>query len=65
VAPGPVMWPDDAPDKALQEKITRRTALKRPGSAEDVARACLFFATGAPYVTGQILAVDGGRSIGW
>ncbi|TLY71649.1 MAG: pteridine reductase [Gammaproteobacteria bacterium] len=65
VAPGPVMWPDDAPDKALQEKITRRTALKRPGSAEDVARACLFFATGAPYVTGQILAVDGGRSIAW
>src|SRR6202140_4888108 len=65
VAPGPVMWPEDAPDKALQEKITSRTALKRPGSAEDVARACLFFATGAPYVTGQILAVDGGRSIGW
>ena len=50
---------------ALQEKITSRTALKRPGSAEDVAQACLFFATGAPYVTGQILAVDGGRSIGW
>lgn len=65
VAPGPVMWPEDAPDKALQEKITSRTALKRPGSAEDVARTCLFFATGAPYVTGQILAVDGGRSIGW
>ena len=33
--------------------------------AEDVARVCLFFATAAPYVTGQILAVDGGRSIGW
>src|SRR6202011_276177 len=52
VAPGPVMWPEDAPDKALQEKITSRTALKRPGSAEDVARTCLFFATSAPYVTG-------------
>ena|SRR5438270_10714889 len=65
VAPGPVMWAEDAPDKALQEKITSRTALKRPGSADDVARSCLFFATGAPYVTGQILAVDGGRSIGW
>jgi pteridine reductase len=64
VAPGPVMWPEGG-DKALQEKITQRTALKRPGSADDVARACLFFATGAPYVTGQILAVDGGRSIGW
>ncbi|HXY76272.1 MAG TPA: pteridine reductase [Steroidobacteraceae bacterium] len=65
VAPGPVMWPEDGLDSALQEKITQRTALKRPGSAEDVARACLFFATDAPYVTGQILAVDGGRSIGW
>jgi len=65
VAPGPVMWPEGGVDKALQEKITQRTALKRPGSADDVARACLFFATGAPYVTGQILAVDGGRSIGW
>jgi pteridine reductase len=59
------MWPEGGVDKALQEKITQRTALKRPGSADDVARACLFFATGAPYVTGQILAVDGGRSIGW
>jgi len=65
VAPGPIMWPEDGIDGALQEKIIRRTALKRTGEAEDVARACLFFATEAPYVTGQILAVDGGRSIGW
>jgi pteridine reductase len=65
VAPGPVMWPEDGLDSALQENIIRRTALKRAGSAEDVARACLFFATEAPYVTGQVLAVDGGRSIGW
>ncbi len=65
VAPGPVMWPEDGLDEALQAKITQRTALKRMGSPEDVARVCLFFATGAPYITGQILAVDGGRSIGW
>ena len=65
VAPGPVMWPADGLDKALQEKIIRRTALKRPGSAQEVARACLYFASDAPYVTGQVLAVDGGRSIGW
>ncbi|HET9388844.1 MAG TPA: pteridine reductase [Steroidobacteraceae bacterium] len=65
VAPGPVMWPEDGMDRALQRKIVDDTALKRPGSAEDVARAVLFFATEAPYVTGQILAVDGGRSIGW
>jgi pteridine reductase len=65
IAPGPVMWPEDGLDPALQAKILQRTALKRPGSAVDVARACLFFAAEAPYVTGQILAVDGGRSIGW
>jgi pteridine reductase len=65
VAPGPVMWPADGLDKELQEKIIRRTALKRAGSAEEVARACLYFASDAGYVTGQVLAVDGGRSIGW
>src|SRR5437764_1366239 len=65
VAPGPVLWPDEGLDEALQAKITARTALKRLGSPEDVARACVFFATAAPYVTGQVLAVDGGRSIGW
>lgn len=65
IAPGPVMWPEDGMDKALQEDIIGRTALKRPGSAADVARAALFFAAEAPYVTGQILAIDGGRSVGW
>jgi pteridine reductase len=65
VAPGPVMWPEGGLDEALQARIIAGTALKRAGSATDVARACLFFATEAPYVTGQVLAVDGGRSIGW
>ncbi len=64
VAPGPVMWPEDGMDKELQAKIVDRTALKRPGSPDDVARAVLFFASEAPYITGQVLAVDGGRSIG-
>jgi pteridine reductase len=63
VAPGPVMWPEDGMDKELQARIIDRTALKRPGTPDDVARAVLFFATEAPYVTGQILAVDGGRSV--
>ena len=65
VAPGPVMWPADGLEPALQEKIIRRTALRRPGSALEVARACLFFAANASYITGQVIAVDGGRSIGW
>lgn len=65
IAPGPVMWPEGGLDPQLQAKILERTLLKRPGSPEEVARAALFFATEAPYVTGQILAVDGGRSVGW
>jgi pteridine reductase len=65
IAPGPVMWPQDGLDEALRQEIISRTALKRIGSAEDVAHAVLFFACAAPFVTGQILAVDGGRSIGW
>jgi pteridine reductase len=65
IAPGPVMWPEGGADAELQRKILDRTLLKRPGSPEDVARAALFFAAEAPYVTGQVLAVDGGRSVGW
>jgi len=65
IAPGPVMWPEDGADPALKKKIIERTALKRSGSPEDVARTALFFCADAPYITGQVLAVDGGRSVGW
>jgi len=63
IAPGPVLWPERDLDDALKAEIIAKTALKRAGSPEDVARAALFFAAEAPYVTGQILAVDGGRSL--
>ncbi|HKT74297.1 MAG TPA: pteridine reductase [Steroidobacteraceae bacterium] len=65
ISPGPVMWPENGMQKDVQEEIIQRTALKRAGSAQDVARAALFFASEAPFVTGQVLAVDGGRSVGW
>ena len=64
ISPGPVMWPEADMDSDLQARILDRTALKRMGSPTDIARAALFFAKDAPYVTGQILAVDGGRSVG-
>ena len=64
IAPGPVMWPERGVDAALRERIVERTALKRAGTADDVAKAALYFATGAPFVTGQVLAVDGGRLVG-
>ena len=65
IAPGPVLWPEAGIDAAQKALIIEHTPLGRPGSPEDVARAVLFFASAAPYVTGQVLAVDGGRSIGW
>lgn len=65
IAPGPVLWPEQQLSAALQQEIIGKTALKRQGSPQDIARAALFFAKDAPYVTGQILAIDGGRSIGW
>ena len=64
VAPGPVLWPEQGVDAALRERILSRTALKRAGTPEDVARAALFFAKDAPFVTGEVLAVDGGRLAG-
>jgi pteridine reductase len=65
IAPGPILWPEDTPDPELQAKIISQTLLKRQGSPDDVARTVVFFAAEAPFVTGQILAVDGGRSVGW
>jgi pteridine reductase len=63
VAPGAIVWPEDGqfpdPERA---RILATTPLARIGSPEDVARAVHFLAC-APYVTGQIVAVDGGRSI--
>ena len=63
IAPGPVLWPERGMDEALKREIIAKTALKRHGTPQDVARAVLFLAKDAPYVTGQIIAVDGGRSI--
>ena len=65
IAPGAVLWPEQGLDEARRDRIRAQTPLQRPGSPEDIARAVLFFATQAPFVTGQVLAVDGGRSIGW
>ncbi len=63
VSPGAIAWPEDGQfDPAERERIVRTTPLGRLGSPEDIAQAVHFLAC-APYVTGQILAVDGGRSI--
>lgn len=64
VAPGPILWPEGDPsfDEVSRQRIVSHTMLKRAGDPTDIAKAVRFFAVDAPYVTGQILAVDGGRS---
>jgi len=65
VSPGVIMWPENAAwmDEEQRRKIVAHTLLKREGEPEDVARAVTFLIQDAPYVTGQIIAVDGGRSV--
>lgn len=63
IAPGPVMWPENQTDDSAKEKIIEGTLLKRPGSPQDVANTAVFLIRDATYTTGQIIAVDGGRSL--
>jgi pteridine reductase len=66
IAPGPILWPDgNEPPLQMKHEIIGKTLLKRMGSQEDIVRTVLFLIADAPYVTGQIVAVDGGRSVGW
>jgi pteridine reductase len=65
VAPGAILWPESGMSEELRRSIIRQTALKRAGEPEDIAAAVLFLVRDAPYVTGEIIAVDGGRSVGW
>jgi pteridine reductase len=63
VSPGAIAWPEDGQlDAAERERVIATTPLARTGSPEDIAQAVHFLAC-ASYVTGQIIAVDGGRSI--
>ena len=63
VAPGAVMWPEQGKEYADQQELIQRSALKRAGSPDDVAGAVLYLLRDAGFVTGQILRVDGGRTL--
>jgi pteridine reductase len=65
VAPGAVLWPDEvgAFDANERARVLDQTLLQREGSPEDIARTVAFLVNDAPYITGQVIAVDGGRSI--
>jgi pteridine reductase len=63
VAPGAILWPDNDMSEETKQLILERTALKHAGRPLDIARTILFLVRDADYITGQIIAVDGGRSI--
>lgn len=65
VAPGPVLWPEDNPqfNEVYRQRVISQTMLKRVGEPQDVAKAVKFLVMDAPFITGHVLAVDGGRSL--
>lgn len=63
VSPGAILWPENDMDDVTKQRILSRTFLKTQGDPSDIAKAVRFLILDAPYITGQILAVDGGRSL--
>jgi pteridine reductase len=63
VAPGAVLWPESGKAQAERQALIERTPLARSGSPEDVAGAVLWLLREAPFVTGQIIRIDGGRTL--
>lgn len=62
IAPGAILWPDGYQTDAERQEILARIPLARPGTPDSIGAAVLYFAA-ADYVTGQVLAVDGGRTV--
>ncbi len=65
VSPGAILWPEDGMSNAGQQAILQQVPLGRAGDPTDIAGCVLYLLRDATYVTGQIIAVDGGRSTGW
>jgi pteridine reductase len=63
IAPGAILWPEQGLSPTSKDEIVARTALQRAGSPEDIARTLVFLVRDADYITGQIIAVDGGRTL--
>ena len=65
VSPGAILWPENGMTTAVQKNILDQIPLGRAGDPADIATCVLFLLRDATYVTGQIIPVDGGRSMGW
>jgi len=65
ISPGLILWPENNPSDQVKNNILQQIPLKKIGTSEDIANCVLFLIEDAPYITGEIIAVDGGRSMGW
>lgn len=65
VSPGAILWPEDGMTESAQSAILEQIPLRRTGQPTDIAGCVLYLVRDASYVTGQVIAVDGGRSLGW
>lgn len=65
VSPGAILWPSDGMTTDVKQAILDQIPLDRAGSPADIAGCVLYLVRDASYVSGQIIAVDGGRSAGW
>ncbi|NBV75230.1 MAG: pteridine reductase [Methylococcaceae bacterium] len=63
VAPGAILWPESGHEQTAQIELLSKVALQRCGEPEDIAKAVRYLMLDAPYVTGQVLNIDGGRSL--
>jgi pteridine reductase len=65
IAPGAILWPEgnDAYDTSARDRLLANTPLQRLGDPTDIARTVSFLACDAPFITGQVIVVDGGRSL--
>jgi len=63
VSPGSIMWPEIKEYESEHQAIIDSTLLKRQGATDDIANTCIFLINNSDYITGQIISVDGGRSL--
>lgn len=63
IAPGAILWPESGKTDTQQHALISQSPLQRMGSPDDIAKAVLYLVKDAPFVTGEILHVDGGRAV--
>lgn len=63
ISPGAILWPEQEMNEQTKQSILNKVPMQATGECGDIAKAAVFLADNAPYITGQIIAVDGGRSL--